>query len=167
MGTLLPSHIKEVTLNGETGSRKIAAGFIHALNDKDILTEKAGFLFKTTVCNNRLMLGVTPYFLNGERTYHYDVSLPVENEFTLIGDINAEGVFTILFRPESCDIPAEKKEIYSDSYVLFARFLLENGYAGKGLLDEVTTNALEETGLFESVPETLIELSDQPCSADD
>jgi len=166
MEALLPSHIKEVTLNGDTGSHKMAADFIHALNDPGILTEKAGFLFKTTVCGDRLMLGITPYFINGERMYHYDVSLPVENEFTLIGSINAEGVFTIFFRPESLNIPPEKKEVYSDSYVIFARFLLENGYAGKGLLDGVTLKTLEETALFVSVPETLIELSGQSCSVD-
>lgn len=166
MESLPPSHIRKVTLNGDAGRPEIAADFIQALNDKGILTEKAGFLFKTTVCGDRLMLGITPYFINDERMYHYDVSLPVENEFTLIGSINAEGVFTIFFRPESLKIPPEKKPIYSDSYVIFARFLLENGYAGKGLLDGVTLNTLEETGLFASVPETLTELSGRPCSAD-
>jgi len=153
-----------VTLNGKTGKPSIARSFIEALNDERIITEKGGFLFKVLAAGNRLVLGVTPYFIDGGRTYHYDTQLPGEDEFTLIGSVTPSGTFEILFKPLSMNLSPEEIRQYSHTYVMFARFLLENGYAGQGRLDEVTISLLREAGLFHPAPRDLAGLASADCS---
>ncbi len=157
-------HLREVTLNGKTGKPSIAGGFIEALNDERIITEKGGFLFKALTTGDRLVLGVTPSFIDGERTYHYDSQLPGEDEFTLIGSVTANGTFEILFKPLSMQLKPEDIQKYADTYVMFARFLLEGGYSGQGRLTPVTVSLLREAGFFNPVPEDLAGLASGVCS---
>lgn len=161
------SHVREVTLNGKTGKPALAGSFIGALSDERIITEKGGFLFKVLAAGRRLVLGVTPYFIDGGRTYHYDTRLPGENEFTLIGSVTSGGIFEILFRPLSKELSHEDIRKYVDTYVIFARFLLENGYSGKGMLETSTIKMLREAKLFKPVPEDLAGLASEACSLDE
>ncbi|NOQ22985.1 MAG: hypothetical protein GQ565_10125 [Candidatus Aegiribacteria sp.] len=156
-----------MTLNGKTGKPSIARSFIGALNDERIITEKGGFLFKALATGDRLVLGVTPCFIDGERTYHYDTRLPGEDEFTLIGSVIPDGTFEIFFRPLSKELSPEDIRKYADSYVIFARFLLENGYSGHGRLDTVTVSMLREARLFHPAPEDLAGLASVDCSLDE
>jgi hypothetical protein len=156
-----------VTLNGKTGKPSIATGFIGALNDERIISEKGGFLFKILAVDERLILGITPCFVDGVRTYHYDTRLPGEDEFMLIGSVTPRGSFEILFQPLSGDLSPEDAVRYADSYVIFARFLLENGYSGQGRLGSVTIDILGAAGLFQPVPEDLAGLASGICSLDD
>jgi hypothetical protein len=160
------SHILEVTLNGEAGKPSLAASFIRALNDAALITEKGGFIFKALIDSRRLVLGVTPCFIDGRRTYHFDTKLPGEDEFTLIGSVTPGGVFEILFKPASLEISTDSARKYADSYIMLARFLLENGYSGMGKLDQVTVGMLHEAGLFCPAPESLFELASETCSLD-
>ncbi len=146
--------INKVTLNGKTGD---ASGWIRALNDECIVREKAGFLFKASFDGDHLMLAAAPCLINGERTMHYNMHLKKEDAFTLIGDVNAQGVFTILFKPESREQVAAQAEEYIERFRQFAAFLIENGYTGDGALDEVTQGLLESLGLSPA-PQTLAEL---------
>ena len=152
-------NVREVTLNGKTGKPSIARSFVAALNDERVIAEKGGFLFKALAAGDRLVLGVTPCFIDGERTYHYDSQLPGEDEYTLIGSVTPDGVLEILFKPLSRILSSEDIRKYADIYVMFARFLLENGYSGRGILSTVTACMLRETGLFHPVPENLVELA--------
>ncbi len=156
-----------MTLNGKTGKPSIARSFIGALNDERIITEKGGFLFKVLAAGDRLVLGITPCFIDGGRTYHYDTQLPGENEFTLIGSVTPAGTFDILFKPLSTELAPEDILKYADTYVMFARFLLENGYSGQGKLGTVTVNMLREAGLFHPVPEDLAGLASGVYSLDE
>ena len=146
--------ISKVTLNGKTD---VAAGWIRALNDERIVQEKAGFLFKASFDGDHLMLAVAPTLINGERSWHYNMHLEKEDAFTLIGDVNAQGVFTILFKPESREQVAAQAEEYIERFRQFAAFLIEGGYTGNGVLDEVTQGVLESLGLS-PFPKTLAEL---------
>ena len=157
-------HVREVTLNGKTGKPSIARSFIAALNDERIITEKGGFLFKALAAGDRLVLGVTPCFIDGERTYHYDSQLPGEDEFTLIGSVTPDGIFEILFKPLSMELSPEEIRKYADTYVMLARFLLENGYSRRGMFDMVTISLLLEAGLFHPVPRDLAGLASDDCS---
>jgi hypothetical protein len=150
--------IRTITLNGKTGPSKIARPMIQALNDPRIITEKAGFLFKAAARENHLHLAVVPTLINGERNHHYDHQLQDEDAFTLIGDINATGDFTILFKPEQRQMSPEQKEHYLRNYRTFAQWLLDQGYTGKGTLSDVTQMILPEIGL-DPVPATLAELA--------
>jgi hypothetical protein len=158
--------VRKVTLNGKTGKPSIARSFIAALNSERIITEKGGFLFKVLVAGDMLVLGVTPCFIDGERTYHYNSQLPGEDEFTLIGSITPDGTFEILFKPLSLDLSPQDIRKYADTYVMFARFLMKNGYSGHGRLDAMTVSMIREAELFNPVPENLAELASGACSLD-
>ena len=149
--------INQVTLNGNSGDASIAAAWIRALNDERIVREKAGFLFKASLDGDHLMLAAAPCLISGERTMHYNMHLEKEDAFTLIGAVNAQGIFSILFNPESREQVAARAGEYVELFRRFAAFLIEGGYTGDGALDEVTQGLLEKLGLSPA-PETLIEL---------
>ena len=153
----MPDAIRKVTLNGITGGPSIVKDWIGALDDGCSLTEKAGFLFKASLCEDHLMLAVEPCLINGKRSYHYNMHLDKEDAFTLIGDVNARGVFTILFKSESRAAVAQHAVEYIARFRRFAAFLRDAGYPGDGLLDEVTQNILKDLGLS-PVPKTLADL---------
>ncbi|MBI9019868.1 MAG: hypothetical protein JEZ10_01260 [Verrucomicrobia bacterium] len=149
--------VRKVTLNGNRGEPAIAAEWIRALNDGLILTKKAGFLFKASWDEDHLMLAVAPCLINGERSYHYNQHLEKEDAFTLIGEVSAQGVFTILFKPESREFAIQQAGRYIDLFRRFAEFLRQGGYAGEGKLDDVTQGVLKSLGM-NCPPETLDEL---------
>ena len=149
--------LSKITLNGKTGKPAIAAPWIRALNDPCIVVEKAGFLFKAATTSDRLILAVVPCLINGERSYHYNMPLENEDAFTLTGSINAQGVFTILIKPESLDLSPEQKEKYLNLYTKFGAFLISAGYKGEGILDSVTQCILQ-TIESSPIPKTLAEL---------
>ncbi len=151
------SAIRRVTLNGKAGGHKVGRPWIEALNDPHILTEKAGFLFKAAVRGDHLFLAVVPVLIDGKRSYHYEQHLDNEDAFTLAGDVNASGVFTILFKPEKMPLSAEHARRYRHSINLFTEWLLAEGYSGKGLLSEVTQCVLRELE-YSPVPQTLKDL---------
>jgi hypothetical protein len=146
--------IRRVTLNGKSGDPSVAADWIRALNDARIVQEKAGYLFKASVCGDQLMLAVEPCLINGARSYHYAMHLQQEDAFTLIGDVNAQGIFTILFKPESRAAVSQHAAEYLERFRAWAAFLRDAGYTGAGLLDEVTQSILHDLGLSPA-PKTL------------
>ena len=152
--------INKVTLNGKSGDASIAQGLISALNDRRIVLEKAGFLIKASFDEDHLMLAVEPALINGERTMHYNMHLETENAFTLIGGLNAQGVFTILFKPDSLEQFRTEAPRFIEVCRRFAGFLLKNGYTGEGRLDEVTQRLLSDAGLSPA-PQVLADLCTQ------
>jgi hypothetical protein len=146
-----------ITFNGKRSGLSVATEWIRALNDPRVLQEKAGFLFKASFDGDCLMLAVAPTLINGERSYHYNLRLEKEDAFTLIGDVNAQGVFTILFKPESRAAVSQHATEYIGRFRSLAAFLKTTGYTGAGRLDEVTQDILRTLGLS-PVPESLSDL---------
>jgi len=138
--------IKRVTLNGISGGPATAAPWIGALNDERVVLEKAGFLFKAALSGDHLLLAVEPCLINGERRYHFNMRLAQEDAYTLIGCVDAQGVFTILVKPESRVLSGEQCARYREVFRAFAGLLLACGYTGQGLLDEVTQAVLKQVG---------------------
>ena len=147
----------KITFNSATGAATLITPWIRALNNPRIVTEKAGFIFKAGFDGDHLMLAVAPTMINGERSYHYNQHLKKEDAFTLLGDVNAQGVFTILFKPENPEQIAADSKKYIVLFRRFAAFLIESGYTGDGALDEVTQGVLQELGLSPA-PQTLADL---------
>lgn len=147
MIAVMPENVVKVTLNGKTGNSSVAAGWIRALNDLRILSEKAGFVFKASFDGDHLMLAVAPALIDGQRNYHFNMHLKKEDAFTLIGDVSAQGVFNILFKPESREFTEQNSTAYIAVFRRFASFLLSAGYQGAGPLDEVTCEVLKQLGL--------------------
>lgn len=160
------SGVKRLIMNGTTGEPSLAGSFIAALNDTSILTAHGGYLFKARFRGERLALGVTPYVLEGKRTYHYDTVLPKEDSFTLIGSVVPAGTFEILFKPASRELSGTDRRTYADAFVRLARFLLEGGFRGPGALGDITVQILRESALFATHPSSLSELAELNCSLD-
>jgi len=72
--------------------------------------------------------------------------------------VDAKGVFTIAFKASSLKLGDDEKSRYLAVYRAFARLLLDQGYAGEGILDDVTQCVLAEIGRSPA-PCTLAELA--------
>ncbi len=119
-----------VMLNGEAVSAKDLALLAKALSTPDIITEKGGHLFKNRMDGQAFHFGILPNFLNGQRTYHYDIVIGPSG-FNLIGSINANGSLTAVFKLDHVKIghplPVADWEEYRRQYAQLARFLIECG----------------------------------------
>lgn len=146
--------IQHVVFNRKTGSPDIIAPWIHALNNPRIMQEKAGFLFKVGRHEDSLLLAVEPCLINGERRYHFNMHLAHEDAYTLTGSVNPQGEFTILFCPECRALTDAQCARYRDVVGCFAALILSNGYAGRGMLDDVTGPLLQAIG-FDPMPSSL------------
>lgn len=147
-----------IILNGTPATDTQRSELTHALSTPAIITEKGGYLFKSRLDSNTFHFGVLPNFLNGERTYHYNIDLG-EDPHTLIGSINVNGTLTILFKlpphtPASA-LSENDRDAYRAQYSALAQFLLQHGLPETVLLDPPTRQALAETGLYATVPEVV------------
>ncbi|MCK5801572.1 MAG: hypothetical protein KAI66_02010 [Lentisphaeria bacterium] len=165
-----PSGITRVVLNQAKMKKKELASVIPALSDRNILAEKSGYIFNSSIVGDSLFLGILPYFISGQRTYHYEIELPDRGKCVLFGFITPNGTIALLFKPEEDTYNGEllpgMADIFCDNYVRLARFLVENGFSCAFELDFVTKNVLEEIKLFAELPATIRELSLQPTPFD-
>jgi hypothetical protein len=146
--------INHVTFNGKRGGLHAASAWICALNDEKLTAQKGGFLFKAAFHENELVIAAVPTIIDGERSYHYNLHPKYEDAYTLIGGVNAQGVFNILFKMDSHAKLPEKAHIYLDLYCRLADFFIKANYSGAGRLDDVTRHVLEEMGV-DNPPKTL------------
>lgn len=107
-------------MNGAEESRKGLEQAVAALGNRDILRLRGGFLFKSQIEGETLYLGVIPVLINGIRGYHYSISLPGEDQFTLVGTASVDGSLSILFIPNERDISPGARRKYADAYVSLA-----------------------------------------------
>ena len=153
------STMNRIYINNKKANLNTIKAMIEAISNKTILTEKGGFLLKVTVLADQIYIGIIPNFINGERTYHYDIEIGVENEFTLIGAINNQQIFTLLFKPINPILSGKAKELYYTAYKEFADFLFTNGYKNIGELDWITQKILTESEVCSNNIKTLKELA--------
>lgn len=158
LGILSAMPIKHVIFNGAKGGLSAAAAWIDALNNKQLTAEKGGFLFKAAFDGDVLALEVVPAIIGNERSYHYNLHPKNEDGLTLIGDVTAQGAFTILAKPDDPSKALDIAHEYLARYRRLAGFFIDAGYTGEGQLDGVTRQVLREFGI-ENPPETLKELS--------
>jgi hypothetical protein len=165
-----PSGITRILLNKEKKAPRELKSIMSAMSDRDILIEKSGYLFNSSINDNCLCLGILPYFINGERTHHYDIELPESGKCILLGFINSNALLAILFKPESDTydngfLPG-MADVFCDNYVRLARFFIENGFPGEFELDLVTKCLFDETKMFTDIPGTVKELAMQASPFD-
>jgi len=161
------SGINKVFLNKKEKKACELKSIISALSNKDILIEKSGFLFNSSISDNCLCIGILPYFIDGQRTQHYDIELLGNGKCVLRGFINSNALLAILFQPEhntydlSSGFLPGMTELFCDNYVRLARFLIENGFSPDFELDLVTKCLFDEIKMFENIPSTVKELAMQ------
>jgi len=159
------SGISRIFLNKEKKNPGELKSIMSALSDRNILIEKSGYLFNSSINGNCLSIGVLPYFVDGQRTHHYDIELPERGKCILSGFINSNTMLALLFKPESDTyndgfLPG-MADVFCDNYVRLARFFIENGFPGDFELDLVTKCLFEETKMFTDIPATVKELAMQ------
>ncbi|NQT59460.1 MAG: hypothetical protein HQ557_10820 [Bacteroidetes bacterium] len=120
------------------------------------LTVTGGILLKAGLSDNTFFLGILPNYNAGERGYHYDIHLPVENEFTLIGGITAQRELTILFK--CTDVNDEKRVEYRRAYRVLARVINQCSGNDAVTLDWITVKLIEEQQVFSKIPENLVDI---------
>jgi hypothetical protein len=145
-------------LNGKRATGKALRQMARALADRKLLGERGGFLLKATLKDEGAWLSVVPCILNGARTYHYDMKLAEETAYTLIGAVNANGVFTLFFQPGPAGLGEDARGEYLKAYSRLAALLFDNGYDGEARLDWSTRRLLEESEVARPAPESLAAL---------
>jgi hypothetical protein len=153
-------------LNGSEAGPAELARLAHAFADTRRLTAQGGLLFRAAVVDGALLLGVLPAFADGTKRYHYEIPLPAEPRFPLLGTVTPDGAFSLLFRPRARVLNAAERAGYGDVCVLVARCMLASGYRGPGRLDSATRLLFAETSLFAPEVETLHALAGQACTTD-
>ncbi len=117
------------------------------------LTAAGGILLKAGLSENTFYMGILPNYHEGERGYHHDIHLPVENEFTLIGGITAQRELTILFK--CTDVTDEKRIEYRRVYRALARIVDQCDGGETVSLDWITVKLIEEQCVFQEIPKKL------------
>jgi hypothetical protein len=140
------------------------------LSDKKILIQKSGYIFSSSIKDDCLYIGILPYFIEGERTHHYDIELPVKAKCVLLGFINSNGTIAILFKPDNETynngfLPGIA-DVFRDNYIRLARLLINYGFSRDFELDLATRNIIETSKLLSEVPLTVKELALQPAPFD-
>jgi hypothetical protein len=120
------------------------------------LTATGGILFKAGISDSTLYLGILPNYHEGERGYHYNIHLQVENEFTLIGGITAKRELTLLFI--CTDVDDEKRVEYRRGYRALARIIDQCAGNNSVTLDWSTIDHIEELQVFSKIPENLADI---------
>jgi len=161
--TIPSSGITYIVLNDKEKSSKEIKAIISSLSDHKILILKSGFIFNASIINDSLYMGVLPYFIEGERTHHYDIHLPLQGKCLIYGFINSNKTLDLLFKPTSetyngCFLPGIA-DIFRDNYIRLARFLIENGFGRHVAFDFGTQSIFEETKLFVNIPRTVEDLA--------
>jgi hypothetical protein len=155
-------HVEDVIFNGRAVAQDTVKSIVTALSDRNNLTEKGGFIFKSRLDDKTLSLGVLPWFVDGARTYHYNIDIG-ESKFNLVGFINANGTITILFKLNREDIPKGlsegDKERFLRQYAGLAGLLVQYGFPLDFPLDEISEDVLKKAGLCSTRIKTLGELA--------
>lgn len=164
----MKSDVKELVLNGESMDPSTLSTMISALCDPRILAEKGGYVFTLFLEGNRFHLGLTPSIINGERQYHYDL-IVAENPGSLTGFINPDGSVELIVKLPKGTTPTKlsNSELtrFHETYVRFARFLVERGFPPDVTLNPCSRMVLEELKLFASPIETMGDLAKQDLNA--
>jgi hypothetical protein len=142
--------MQTVMLNGTSASDEDLRRLAEALSTPAILTEKGGYLYKSRAEEGIFHFGVLPHFLNGQRTYHYDIEIG-SSRYNLVGSVNANCTLTALFRLDRAELEQPladaEREAYRGQYAALARFLLRCGLPGTFPLDDISEGVLTEMGL--------------------
>lgn len=147
-----------IILNGEAVSPKDISLLAEAVSTPNTVAEKGGYLFKSRADEQAFHLGILPNFLNGQRTYHYDIDI-TPSEFNLIGSINVNGSVTAVFKLDQAKLghplsQADRTE-YRKQYAQLARFLIGCGLSPSVALDSISTDTLQEAQLCKECAVTL------------
>ena len=154
---MAPTTPDTLVLNGQPLSWARACEAMSPLGRRENLVAAGGMLLKAALVGDALHLRIQPNFIEGQRTYHYDMPMPPGAGPALRGDLNANGSVALLF--ESGALSAGKS-ILSRTCRALAAALLAAGLSRSAPLTAVSGQGLLEAGAVAHPPATLGELAD-------
>lgn len=147
-----PASSGRYILNGKGMDKTDFIERLSWLLDAARLRVSGGYLFKARFNDGGGILGIIPAFSEGERGYHYTISLPGEDSFTFIGGITPEGEVNCLF--VSKEILPAHIEVYRAHYLHLAE-LFASASKESFPLDWITRKLFADYDIF---PENILSL---------
>lgn len=145
-------------INGEPAGPESVSQMVRAFCNPSLLRSCGGYIITYRVHDNTAYLGVKPAILNGQRSNHFDLQAGPETKVFLIGGINADGEISLLFKIPKEELSADVKSELRESYIRFAKLLMQNGYEGTGTFDWITRKIIQESEIYSSIPCTISDL---------
>jgi hypothetical protein len=146
-----------IHLNGDALPRRKACKRMRGLLNRPAIAAAGGVLVKAALCGQQLHLHLQPNFIDGQRTYHFDMPLPEVSGPAIRGDIRAGGSLAMLFGPEAFQAdPAAMAEACR----VLAAVLVEGGLDGRWRLEPICRQALEEIEAYRTAPTTIGEMAE-------
>ena len=147
--------ITEIVINKKVAAPKKVRKMITAMGDHEVIAAKGGYIFNVSFQASTISLGILPYFINGQRTRHYDLEMP-EDYFKLFGFINSNSSIDLMFKVSRADYKAGLndaiKQQFAANCIDFATFLVEYGFPQDCLVNQVTVALLAEIGVILETP---------------
>lgn len=150
----------KIYLNREHTTPKEMKRVLKSIQNNRILKEKGGFLFQSSLNDSELHIGIVPFFIDGERTRHYDIELDYADKFQLSGFFNADGTIGMLFKPpeNKQDMDSEYKCKIKKCYINTVALLSSCGLSLSMEFDWITKKIMEESKFSDTPPQTVGEL---------
>lgn len=127
---------------------------LRPMTGREAIVAGGGLLVKSAEVAGLLHLRVEPNFREGQRVYHYGMTLPDEAQTTLTGDVTPNGVAWL---PGRVEFDADQLRRLC---IRTARAFVEAGLSPQCPLRDVCRNGLVEAGAFEQAPATVGELAE-------
>jgi hypothetical protein len=86
----------EIYIEGSALSSQKNPQIMQSLNDKTILQQRGGFLLRMSTDKKKICLGILPGNIHGQRSQHYDISLPEDQPMVYSGMMDAQGCLSML-----------------------------------------------------------------------
>ncbi len=157
-----------LTLNGTPIDAPALRALIASLCDPPTIREKGGFLFKVSLPEAAVHLGVLPYFIGTERCYHYHIILPGKDPFRLTGFINSNLSMTLLVDADNRSarerLTDEDRRAYVERFRRFAEFLVGQGFDPDFAIDQVTIHMLRAIAAPAFSPATVAGMATMPTA---
>ncbi len=150
---LTPDTPATLTLNGQAMPWPAGCRALSACTGGQVVRLSGGLLLKAALGPDTLHLRVEPNFIDGQRVYHYGMTLPAGLGPVVTGQVSPVGAVALLFAPAEPD-PLRR------TCRLLARALRDSGLPAGAPLEPVTQQALREVGAFATPPATLGELAE-------
>ncbi len=146
-----------IVLNGRSMPWADACAMLRNGTTPDAVTAAGGLLLKAGVAPRELLLQLQPNFVGGQRTYHYDMTIPAEARPAVSGDITPAGTIRLVFLDAGVGFPPRALR---RTLTVVARALVDGGVNPHWPLTSVSRGGLVEAGALDDCPPTLGELAE-------
>ncbi len=151
-----------IVLNEKQVSADVLRSFFAQSLDRRVLSAAGGYLFKVSSDGTAFRIGMIPTLTEGQRNYHYTISLGTDDPLTAVGTIDTNATLTLLIVIDKKKTPPTAELLHETAarYIEISRAFIRHGFSPQTPLDAATQNLIGELKLFPSVPTTLGGIAD-------